>query len=39
MTDLMRLTLPDWLVLMVGAGVVIDLIGTSILVLWWTRRH
>lgn len=38
MTDLMRLTLPDWLVLLVGAGVVVDFVLTVPLLVWLARR-
>lgn len=39
MTDLMRLTLPGWLVLLVGAGVVIDMAVTIPLAVWMARRR
>lgn len=38
MSDIVRLTLPDWLVLLVGVGVVVDMVVTVPLVLWMARH-
>ncbi len=38
MNDLWRLTLPDWLVIAIGVGVVVDLVITIPLAVWMRRR-
>jgi hypothetical protein len=39
MNDWMRLTLADWLVLLIGAGVVFDLVVTIPLAIWMGTHY